>query len=117
MVRVHPSATAKGIELYSIIDKSDIQPEKLITQVITHISILLSPFTSLRSHVSLINDEETLSPIQKIFSAFCELLKEDYNGQQWVNTIEKQFDAKIINSLNEADLLGNNDVQQYDLDF
>lgn len=117
VVRVHPSATAKGIELYSIIDKSDIQPEKLITQVITHISILLSPFTSLRSHVSLINDEETLSPIQKIFSAFCELLKEDYNGQQWVNTIEKQFDAKIINSLNEADLLGNNDVQQYDLDF
>ncbi|WP_425360602.1 OTU domain-containing protein [Candidatus Tisiphia endosymbiont of Ceraclea dissimilis] len=121
VVRVHPSATAKGIELYYIIDKSNIQPEKLITQVVAHISILLSPFTSLRSHVSLINDEETLSPIQKIFSAFCELLKEDYNlpnilGQQWFNTIQEQFDAKIINSLNTADLLGNTDVQ-YDLDF
>ena len=121
VVKVHPSATGKGIEQYYIIDKPDIQPEKLITQVIAHISTLLSPFASLRSHASLTNDEEQLSPIQKIFSAFCELLKEDYNlpnilGQQWFSTIQEQFDAKIINSLNEADLLGNNDVQ-YDLDF
>lgn len=121
VVKVHPSATGKGIEQYYIIEKPDIQPEKLITQVIAHISILLSPFASLRSHASLTNDEQQLSPIQKIFSAFYELLQEDYNspnilGQQWSNTIQEQFDTKIINSLNEADLLGNNDVQ-YDLDF
>ncbi|MFU7501026.1 MAG: OTU domain-containing protein [Candidatus Tisiphia sp.] len=121
VVRVHPSATTKAIELYSIIDKSDIQPEKLITQVISHISILLSPFASLRSHDSLTNDEEQLSPIQKIFNAFCELLKADYNSsdvldQEWSDDLEHQFDTKIISSLNKADLLGN-DIQQYDLDF
>lgn len=121
VVRVHPSATGKGIEQYYIIDKPDIQPKKLITQVISHISILLSPFASLRSHDSLTNDKEQLSPIQKIFSAFCELLKADYNSsdvldQEWSDDLEYQFDTKIINGLKGIDLVGN-DVQQYDLDF
>lgn len=121
VVRVHPSATGKGIAQYYIIDKPDIQPKKLITQVISHISILLSPFASLRSHDLLTNDKEQLSPIQKIFSAFCELLKADYNSsdvldQEWSDDLEYQFDTKIINGLKGIDLVGN-DVQQYDLDF
>ncbi len=71
---------------------------------------MLSPFASLRSHDSLTNDEEQLSPIQKIFNAFCELLKADYDSsdvldQEWSDDLEHQFDTKIINSLNKADLL------------
>jgi hypothetical protein len=120
VVKVYTDAVE--IEQYSIQQQPDIKPEKLISQIIAHISILLSPFASLRSHILLKDDssQQKLSPIKKIFNAFCELLKADYNspdvlGTQWFTKLEKQFDKEVIDNLNKSDLLGN-DVS-YNLDF
>lgn len=87
IVKVYPSDGEQSSEQYSIQKSVTAIPAKelLIQQAISHISLILAPFSSLNSNIVFEEDvnQQGLSPIKQIFNSFCELLKADYNSPEY----------------------------------
>jgi hypothetical protein len=123
---VYTSNSEQISEQYSIQKSATAIPTKepLKQQVISHISLMLAPFSSLNSNIVLEEDvnQQGVSPIKQIFNSFCELLKADYNSpnildQEWCDELGSQFDIETINRLDKNLSLSGNIYEQDNLDF
>ncbi|WP_375331292.1 hypothetical protein [Candidatus Tisiphia endosymbiont of Oplodontha viridula] len=126
IVKVYTSNSEQLSEQYSIQKSATAIPAKepLTQQVISHISLMLAPFSSLNSNVTLEEDvnQQGLSPIKQIFNSFCKLLKADYSSpnildQVWYNDLERQFNIELIDKLDENLSVSGDTYRQDNLDF